>query len=72
MFSETPIIYYGDDGPAFARVCPKCRRFIAFPKEMRWKVRFDDAVFDFTPVECKRCGPINSAKLHIGWAGDFR
>ena len=72
MFSETPIICYGEDGPAFERVCPKCRLFIAFPKIMEYKIRFDDMAFDFTPVSCKRCGPIDTAQLHIGWAGDFR
>lgn len=71
MLRKTPRVSYGDDGPVFERVCPKCRRFIAFPKEMWWGRRYEDMGIDFAPTECKRCGPIDTEQLHVGWAGDF-
>jgi hypothetical protein len=69
MPSEVQFVVYGEDGPVFERVCPKCRRFAAFPKIMRWKINSDDSASDFTKVECKRCGPFDPE--HIGWAGDY-
>ena len=71
MFPQAPLIVYGKDGPVFERVCPKCRRFIKFPKMMEWHRRFDETC-EFPDVICSRCGPVNAGKLHIGWAGDYR
>lgn len=69
MGGEAPIICYGDDGPAFARVCPKCGRFLRFPKGMTWREDFTGRC-TFPTVDCSRCGPVEPD--HIGWAGDFR
>lgn len=65
---DTPIICYGDDGPAFERLCPKCGRFLKFPAEINWKQTFDE-ICTFQTIDCSRCGPVEPE--HIGWAGDF-
>lgn len=65
---DAPLIGYGKDGPMFERLCPKCARFVKFPKTMRWKEDFH-GLCEFEKVECSRCGPVEPA--HIGWVGDF-
>jgi len=65
------IICYNDgdhDGPAFDRRCPQCRRFLAFPSEMRWRENINGSC-EFQPVRCPRCGEVKPD--HIGWASDF-
>lgn len=69
MMRDAPIIAYGDDGPAFERLCPKCGRFIKFPNRIFWKESFD-GICTFKKIRCSRCGLIEPE--HIGWAGDFR
>ena len=68
MDGETPIICYGKDGPAFLRTCPKCHRFVRFPKEMKWREDWT-GMCDFDKIECKRCGPVDPR--HVGWTDDF-
>lgn len=69
MRDEAPIILYGEDGPAFTRLCPKCARFLKFPKIMKWREKLNGLV-EFDNLECSKCGPVEPD--HIGWAGDFR
>ena len=68
MDREAPIIAYGKDGPAFERLCPRCSRFMKFPKEMEWH---ENGLGEcrFPKIECSKCGPVDPS--HIGWAGDF-
>src|SRR5690242_12429006 len=65
---DAPLICYGEDGPCFERLCPKCRRFLKFPESYRWRERWD-GMCDFGKIECSKCGPVEPA--HVGWTGDF-
>lgn len=65
---EAPLILYGKDGPLFERLCPKCARFMKFPKTLEWKVFFDDRC-EFPKIECSRCGPVEPT--HVGWGSDL-
>lgn len=69
MTDLLPLVLYGSDGPVFERVCPKCRRFLAFPKEMCWREDFTGRC-QFPAVACPKCGLVEPS--HIGWAGDYR
>lgn len=68
-WDNPPVILYGDDGPAFVRLCPQCCRFMKWPQTMKWKESWD-GMCEFEKVECSKCGPVKPD--HIGWAGDFR
>jgi len=66
---EAPIICYGEDGPAFIRLCPNCARFLKFPETMKWKESLD-GMRSFEKIECSKCGPVEPD--HVGWTGDYR
>jgi hypothetical protein len=66
---EAPIWVYGDDGPAFVRLCPNCKRFLKMPETITWKESWD-GICTFPKIDCSKCGPIEAD--HIGWAGDFQ
>ena len=66
---EAPLIAFGKDGPVFERLCPKCARFMKFPKKIKWKENWD-GICKFQELKCSRCGPIEPT--HIGWVGDFQ
>lgn len=70
--SEAPLIVYGSaesEGPAFERLCPKCSRFMKFPKSFKWKEDWN-GICEFETVECSRCGPVEPTM--VGWSGDFQ
>lgn len=65
---EAPIWIYGNDGPAFERLCPKCGRFLKMPEAIKWKEDWS-GMCEFQKIDCSKCGPIEPN--HVGWAGDF-
>jgi len=68
MGREAPLICYGEDGPAFERLCPQCARFLKFPETMTWKENWS-GMCRFPKIRCSKCGPIEPA--HVGWTKDF-
>lgn len=68
---EAPLIVYGaqNDGPVFERLCPKCSRFMKFPKRMKWKEDWN-GMLSFPKIRCSQCGPVEPT--HVGLAGDFQ
>ena len=68
-YDDAPIICYGEDGPAFTRLCPRCSRLLKFPKRLEWRESVD-GICKFKLIKCSKCGPIEP--YHIGWTGDFK
>ena len=66
---NAPLICYGDDGPAFVKLCPQCRRIMKWPGTIRWQEDWI-GVCKFQTIDCDRCGPVEPE--HVGWSGDFR
>lgn len=63
------LVTYGEDGPVFDRGCPKCRLYLKFPREMRWREDITGRC-KFDVIDCPRCGAVDPE--HVGWGGDFR
>jgi uncharacterized Zn finger protein len=54
-------IAYGNPGPYFNRQCPKCGRFVKFPRE----IKIDGFPKVLTKVKCKNCGKVEPE--FMGW-----
>ena len=67
-WDNAPLICYGDDGPAFVRLCPQCSRFMKWPKVLEYEVNGLDQC-RFPKITCSKCGPVKPH--HVGWTGDF-
>jgi len=54
---EYPCIQYGDEGATFARVCPKCGRFVKPDETVRFQ--YEGPPEEKPNATCKKCGRVN-------------